>query len=110
MIDEELKALILQNKETLESLEDRLIKIQRKLMWHTVGGILKVVLIVGPLVVGVIYVLPFVREYFSVLEPVFNFFKFSAGGLNGEVLNSSDTAAVLGDERLRVLLEQYCNN
>jgi len=110
MINEELKALISKNQEALQGIEARVIKIQRKLMWHTVGGVLKVILIAGPIILGIIYVLPFVRDYFSTLEPLFNFFKL--GGFNEALLNGSDVsqaAATLDDEQIRAVVEEYCN-
>jgi len=55
MLDEELKQLVLKNQKILESLEEKVSKIQRKMLWSTIGNILKIVLIAGPIIVGIIY-------------------------------------------------------
>lgn len=57
MLDEEIKQIVLQNQATLE-------KINKKLKWQTIGGILKAIFIIGPIVLGIIWLLPFFQKYF----------------------------------------------
>lgn len=70
MIDPELKEIILQNQQTLESLDERVSKIQGKMRWQTIGNIIKTIFILGPVIVGIIYLSPYVKKYFKIFEPV----------------------------------------
>jgi len=109
MLDEELKQLVLKNQKILESLEEKVSKIQRKMLWSTIGNILKIVLIAGPIIVGIIYLLPFVREYFDNLGPLL--FKFSSDSFGSDLLNEPSRAVdTLNSDELRALIQQYCNN
>lgn len=71
MLDLETKKILEENRKLLEDLEKRVKKIQNKMMWNTIGGVLKVVFIVGPIVFGIIYISPYASGFFKSLKPFF---------------------------------------
>ncbi len=70
MIDQELAKIIQENKEVLQSLDQRLHKIERNFTWNTVFGFIKAIVIIGPIIVGIIYLTPIVKDYFKIFEPI----------------------------------------
>ncbi len=87
MIDEELRGLIQKNQETLEDLEKRVRAIQKKLLWHTISGFIKFILIVGPLIVGFIYLSPIVKQYLSGLKPILEMLQIGPSAIQDMFVN-----------------------
>jgi len=116
MIDPEINKILKKNQALLEDLEKRVKKIQNRLMWQTIGGILKIVLIVGPIVFGVIYISPYVSGYFKTLKPVFQALHLAPYEevLDSEGLETGDKASQqivdsFCDEEVRdFMIDQYC--
>ena len=73
-MDDELKQMIQQNQETLLDLEKRVQKIQNKMMWNTIGSVLKIILIIAPLIWGAIYLSPILKEYTAAFGPLLDVF------------------------------------
>jgi hypothetical protein len=119
-MDEEIKQLIKQNQETLQTLEKRVKKVQKNMMWQTIGGYLRIILVVGPIVLGIIYLAPFVQKYMpamrSSLELFENIPNNLLGGGNQELPividqgNTGDITESFCDPQTRqVMINQLCN-
>ena len=50
-----MKQLLLENKASLERIDKVVEKLHKKMIWNTIGSILKIILIVAPIILGVIY-------------------------------------------------------
>jgi len=68
---EELKQIIEKNQSVLESIERRLTRIERRFTWNTIFGFIKAVVIIAPIVAGIIYLSPLVRNYMDIIKPLF---------------------------------------
>ncbi len=109
MNDEELKKTLNQNKEVLNQLDARLHRIEKRLAWNTVFGFLRMIVIWGPIIAGVIYFTPILRDYIKIFEPVFTAIKsgtidkFNAG-------NSNDFAVetICDPQARQALVNQLC--
>ena len=71
MDDQEIKQLLLDNKASLERVDKIVKKIHKRMIWSALGGILKVVLIVAPLIFGVVYLSPFVKKNMGIIQTAF---------------------------------------
>jgi len=71
MLDEELKQIIKDNKQILGSLDERLHHIEKRFVWNSVFGFIKILIVVAPLVVGLIYITPFLKDFFEIYKPVY---------------------------------------
>lgn len=115
MMDQEIKEIIKQNQETLESLDERVSKIQSKMRWQTVGNVIKTIFILGPVIIGIIYLSPYVKKYIKVFEPVLETLRLSPensiidlGNTSGPV-NEIDAIQQLCDPRSQQqVLEKLC--
>ena len=72
MNNDEIKQLLVENKASLERVEKIVGKMRKKMLWNTVGSVLKIVLILGPIILGIIYLSPFVKQYSSGLQSALN--------------------------------------
>lgn len=75
MIDEELKKAIIENKATLEKLDQRLHRIEKKFIWNTIFGFLKFLVIWAPIIAGIIYFTPVLKDYVKIFEPYISSFR-----------------------------------
>ncbi len=66
-----IKETIAKNQEVLEKIEKRIDRIEKHFTWNTIFGIIKAVVIIGPIVIGVIYLSPFVKAYVDRVRPFF---------------------------------------
>ena len=94
MIDQELKKAIIENKETLEKLDQRLHRIEKKFIWNTIFGFLKVIIIWGPIIIGVIYLTPILKDYVKIFDPLVSSFR---------------TGIVDTDEQADFAVESFCD-
>jgi len=109
MIDEELKRLIQKNQETLEDLEKRVKGIQKKLLWYVIGNLIKTILIVGPIIIGFIYLSPIVKEYLSGLQPMFEMLQLGPLVLQDVFANFNPQANVNNGAINNETLEFLCD-
>ena len=65
------------NKEKIDSIDDKVKKIHKRLVWISVSSYLKTILILTPIIVGIIYLSPVVKKYFKALEPIFQVLRLS---------------------------------
>ena len=115
-MDDELKQIMQQNQETLLDLEKRVQKIQNKLMWNTIGSVLKIILIIAPLIWGAIYLSPILKEYTAAFGPLLDVFKITKDGVPAEmapqVLNfeiSPENQEIFCNSRTReAIVQQIC--
>ena len=120
-MDEEAKQLIKQNKELLETLEKRVKKVQKNMMWQTIGGYLRVIFIVGPIILGIIYLTPLVQKYMPAMKTSLQMFEnlptnlFGGGDQDLPIVvdqgnNNNDIVESLFDPQSRqVIINQLCN-
>ncbi|MBT6691247.1 hypothetical protein HOB10_02870 [Candidatus Parcubacteria bacterium] len=117
-MDEESKKLLQENKEVLLDLEKRVQKIQNKMMWNTIGSVLKIVLIIGPIIWGAIYLSPILKEYTTAFKPLMDVLHISkdsdsTGTDSAPVLNlevSPENQQIFCNPRTRELMvQQICN-
>ncbi len=94
-MDEESKQLIKQNKELLEALEKKVKKIHKNIVWQTIGGYLRIILVVGPIVLGIIYLTPLVQKYMPAMKTSLQMFENIPNNLFGG-----------GDQALPVVIDQ----
>ncbi|MFA6307824.1 MAG: hypothetical protein WCS88_00630 [Patescibacteria group bacterium] len=116
MADEELKQIMKENKQTLDSLDQRLKRIEKRFVWSSVFGFIKILIIVAPLIVGVIYITPFLKDFFKIYQPVYqalpNLFQKTAntsGDSNVESAQADLMIESFCDETTRQrMIEQFC--
>ncbi|MBU1203373.1 hypothetical protein KKH39_05015 [Patescibacteria group bacterium] len=113
MIDEELKKAIIENKETLARLDQRLHRIEKKFIWNTIFGFLKFLVIWGPIIAGIIYFTPVLKDYIKIFDPLLDPFKERAAGIvpiNNSNASQNDFAIeVFCDPEARdALINQLC--
>ena len=106
-MDEEIKQLIKQNQESLQTLEKRVKKIQSKMMWQTVGSYLRIILIVGPIVLGVIYLTPFVQRYMPAMKTSLEMFE----NLPSNLFGGGDQALPITPDQVNTgdITESFCD-
>lgn len=118
MIDPESKKILEKNQALLTELEKRVEKIQKRMMWGTIFGTLKVVFLVAPIVFGIIYISPYVSGYFKALKPVFQALQLTPykavleGNVNQDEASNDASQQIIDsfcDPEVReVMVEQYC--
>jgi len=67
--NDSIKELLESNQQVLESLDKRLHKMENKFKRDTVLGVIKWLIIVVPIIFGVFYISPYVKQYAVYLEP-----------------------------------------
>lgn len=107
------KQLLEQNQQLLESLDKRLHKIERKFKWDTILGIIKWVIIVAPIVLGIIWISPYVKQYAVYLEPAIKLLHLDElQVLNQQNVDISDEQQILNTlcdpNKREVLVNQIC--
>ena len=65
------------NKEKIDSIDDKVKKIHKRLVWISMSSYLKSILILTPIIVGIIYLSPVVKKYFKAFEPIFQVLRLS---------------------------------
>jgi len=110
MMDPELKNILADNKRVLDRLEARMKKIEKRFIWGTVWSIVKIIIIVGPIVVGLIYLSPIINKYFQDFSPIFEFYSNLGQDKNlqqqiNTFLGSSNANQQIPPE----VLESFCN-
>ncbi|MDD5749242.1 MAG: hypothetical protein PHO91_00445 [Patescibacteria group bacterium] len=103
MLDEELKKLDKENKALLQSLDERIKKIEKKFTLNTIFSFIRVIIIAAPLIIGIIYLTPVLKEYIKIFEPAYRIFtsQLSLVQQKEETNNSQN--------QMDILLEAFCN-
>ncbi|PWB38448.1 MAG: hypothetical protein C3F02_03780 [Parcubacteria group bacterium] len=104
------------NQVTLEKIEKRLDRIEKHFTWNTIFGVIKAIIIIGPIVVGVIYLSPFVKTYVEAVRPFFETLTTISPGsqpTNSAIIPSSvltpEIKKMLCNTQTReALVKQYC--
>ena len=81
MVDEELKKAILENKKILEDVDNRMHRIEKKFIWNTIFGFLKFLVIWAPIIAGVIYFTPILKDYVKIFDPLIKNFQSTTANL-----------------------------
>lgn len=89
---EEVKKLLRQNLEYSKEMHEMLTKVRRYIIFQQVFNVIKIVIILVPVILAIIYALPFFREalgtYNEVLGAVNSLQEYSGGngGVSGDLL------------------------
>lgn len=102
-MDEDLKEVILKNKETLDSLDERLRKIEKHFRTEAILNLIKWVIIVVPIVFGVIYISPYVKTYVRMLQPALHILKLD------ELSAMLETNSNVPQDSVGGMLESLCD-
>ncbi len=103
MIDEEIKQIIQENKETLANIDKRIGRIEKNFIWSSIFGFIKIVIILGPIIFGIIYFTPFLKDFIRIYEPFFKNLPITLQNLNNPSSDSNiPTGAQAG-------LENFCD-
>ncbi len=95
-------------QQLLESLDKRLHKIERKMKIDSILGMIKWFIIVVPIIFGVIYLSPIVKQYSVYLEPALKLLHLNTSQNDSQLL-TDEQKAVICDPKLRaVLVNQIC--
>lgn len=109
MIDDESKKLIKDNQVILQDLDKRIHRIEKKFVWNTIFGFLKMIVILAPIIIGIIYLTPILKDYVKIFEPIFQSLR---NQLNTTAVNPQDTNFAIEsfcDPQTReTLVEQLC--
>ncbi|MFA5126693.1 MAG: hypothetical protein WC465_01660 [Patescibacteria group bacterium] len=119
MENDPLRDLLERNQASLEILDKRLRKIERHFFWGTTMNIIKWIVIVVPIVFGVIYISPYVKQYAAYLQPALKLLKLDlaqdqtmGNNTNVSQLNDSQTSSVIetlcDPQKREILIQQIC--
>lgn len=70
MLDEELKQIVKENKQILEKLDKKIQRIEKRFIWNSIFGFIKILVIVAPIVLGIIYLTPFLQDFIKIYDPI----------------------------------------
>jgi hypothetical protein len=87
--------------ERLELMQKEVHKLSRRFFWFQVSGWLKLVIIVAPVIVGTIYLMPFLQQAFSIYGTLINDI-----APVGELQKGLQGAAG-GSESVNAMIQQY---
>ena len=104
MTDEELRQITKENKKILDDIDKRMHRIEKKFIYNTIFGFIKTAIILAPIIIGIIYITPFLRDFFRIYEPVFN-------NLPNIIQNIGDNSIIggAGSSENELLIESFCN-
>jgi hypothetical protein len=114
MTQEQLEQVILQNQASIAKIETTVIKIKKKLFLQELAGYLKLILIVGPIIIALFYVSPYLKQYGSLMSNALSGLNLTSG-LDAtdlsqkDSLSATDITKVLCDPTARQsLVERMC--
>lgn len=61
-MEEEIKKILEKNLELNEEIREMMKGIKRYIMWQRVWGVIKIIIIIGPIIVGLIYLPPLIKD------------------------------------------------
>lgn len=107
--NDSIKELLESNQQLLQSLDKRFQKIERKFKWDTILGIVKWMIIVVPIVFGVIYISPYVKQYAAYLQPALKLLHLDTLQGSQDISDEQKLLNNLCDPKQRELLvKQIC--
>lgn len=106
MIDEESKRIVKENKAILEDLDSRLSRIERRFTWNTIFGFIKAFFILAPIILGVIYLTPILKDYIRIFEPLFKNLNLPIISQNTDI-QAADTQVV--PDNVDSMLQSFCD-
>ena len=72
-MDEEIKALLKKNLELTEEINKKMEKVNRFIVWQKVFSLLKILIFVVPVILGLIYLPPLLKDVFSQYQELLGF-------------------------------------
>ncbi len=63
--DEDLRRMVEKNLKLTEDLHEKVKKINRFVVWSQIMGFIKIVLILGPIIIGIIFLPPLLKDVFK---------------------------------------------
>ena len=108
-MDDEIKQLLLQNLKRTQAVEETVKKIKRYIVWQQIFNVVKVVVIVVPLVIGILYAVPLFKQAFSAYQGVISSVNSIQGksGSNNllEVINGLNGGGKISEEQIKKFLK-----
>jgi hypothetical protein len=112
MNNDEMKQLLLENKASLERIDKVVEKIHKRMIWSTIGSILKIILIVAPIVLGVIYLSPMLKQYMGGLDSALKILNPTSGLDVGNANGGTDASGFSLEEvcspNVQQMIDQMC--
>lgn len=115
MTQEQLEQVILQNQASLARVEATVLKIKKKIFWQELAGVLKLILIVGPIIIALFYVSPYLKQYGSMMSNALTGLNLTSNLDATDIsqknsFSATDISKVLCDPTARQsLVERMCN-
>lgn len=115
MTQEQLEQVILQNQASLERVEATVLKIKKKIFWQELAGVLKLILIIGPIIIALFYVSPYLKQYSSLMSNALSGLNLTSSLDATDIsqknsFSATDISKVLCDPTARQsLVERMCN-
>lgn len=106
MMDEESKRIVKENKQILEDLDKRLARIEHRFTWNTIFGFIKAVVILAPIILGVIYLTPILKDYIKIFEPLFRNLRLPGTSQDNIIAVPVDQTV---DNNIDSMLESFCD-
>lgn len=96
-MDEEIKKLLKKNLEMTEDIREMVKSIKRYVVWQRIFGLLKVLIILIPIIIGVIYLPPLIKGFWSQYSRILGITTDPMNNLNIEDFKSFLTPDVIED-------------
>lgn len=115
MTQEQLEQVILQNQASLARVEASVLKIKKKLFLQAIAGYLKLILIVGPIIIGLFFLSPYLKQYSALMSNALAGFNLTSdtdtnSSSQQNSFSSTEIRNVLCDPTARQnLVDQMCN-
>jgi len=111
MTDEELKQIIKENKQLLDDIDKRMHRMEKKFILSSIFGFIKVLIILTPIVIGVIYLTPFLQDFIKIYEPFFKDLPTTLQNVNNANVSSDNQQLIQSfcDPQARqAMINQFC--
>ncbi|NQT49391.1 hypothetical protein HQ571_01715 [Candidatus Kuenenbacteria bacterium] len=86
---EDLKKLIYKNQQQLASIEEKIDKIRRYILWQRIFSILKLVIILVPLIIALVYAVPYMKEGLKAYQEALGAVNSLTGGIESSGVSES---------------------
>ncbi len=98
-MEDEIKKLLKKNLEMTEDIREMVKSIKRYVVWQRVFGILKILIILIPIIIGVIYLPPLINGFLNQYNKILGITTDPVNNLNIEDFKSFLTPDVLKDKK-----------
>ena len=115
MTQEQLEQVILQNQASIAKIETTVLKIRKKLILQEIAGYLKLILIVGPILIGLFYLSPYLKQHSALMGNALSGLNLTSNLDATDIsqknsFSATDISKVLCDPSARQsLVERMCN-